>query len=111
MVGHTEEEYVNQNTQRDLDDEGAAENNAARIRKEIEQNGGPRIPYSGKHGDEYDAIANDPDLSEEDKRRFIGESFADREHVSGEKDKTYRQYYSEPYKNKWKEAEAQHQGA
>jgi type VI secretion system secreted protein VgrG len=101
--GKTKAEYVGQNTQRHLDDEGAATLNNARARQEILDDGGADIGIAGQQQPHYEAINRDCEagkLSEEQARRQIGDVFADHERTSNT-GQTYRDYYSKLYSDFW----------
>lgn len=105
--GMTKDEYVNQNTNRHLKDEGEATMTNAEVRKEILDNGGPDIGIAGSQAEDYAKIAEKyPDPADRDKaRQEIGDLFADGEQPSGDENagKSYRDYYGETYKEHYDE--------
>lgn len=101
----TRDEYVRQNTKRDLKDEGEATISNIEARDEILSNGGPDIGISGSQSDKYDEIASKHDLddpADRDKaREEIGDAFAKGEHPSTDPAKNYEDYYGDHYKKKY----------
>jgi type VI secretion system secreted protein VgrG len=107
MEGKTHDQYVQQNLDRHLDDEGAANFNNARAKDEIGGNGGPAdFGINGVQDAKYQAIYNDykaGNITEEQAKHQMGQVFADGEHTSTN-GQTYRDYYSKQYEDKWKAA-------
>jgi len=102
-TGLTCQQYIDQNVNRDLKDEGEATLTNIQVRKEIRDNGGPDIGIAGAQPDTYQQIADKyPDPAQRDQaRQEIGNAFADGEHPSNAPDQTYRQYYQQPYADYW----------
>jgi uncharacterized Zn-binding protein involved in type VI secretion len=100
--GLTKDQYVTQNTNRNLRDEGEATLMNAQVRNEINANGGPDIGIAGAKPNEYaDIAANNHEYADRDKaRQDIGDIFADNERTSNTNEK-YRDYYSKQYKDEW----------
>jgi uncharacterized protein involved in type VI secretion and phage assembly len=98
-TGLTRQQYIDQNTNSSLKDEGEATMTNANVRREINNNGGPDIGIAGAQPDKYQQIANKyPDPAQRDQaRQEIGDAFADGEHPSTAPTQTYRQYYNQPY--------------
>jgi uncharacterized protein involved in type VI secretion and phage assembly len=98
-TGLTRQQYIDQNTNSSLKDEGEATMTNADVRREINNNGGPDIGIAGAQPDKYQQIANKyPDPAQRDQaRQEIGDAFADGEHPSTAPTQTYRQYYNQPY--------------
>jgi uncharacterized protein involved in type VI secretion and phage assembly len=98
-TGLTLQQYIDQNTNSSLKDEGEATMTNANVRREINNNGGPDIGIAGAQPDKYQQIANKyPDPAQRDQaRQEIGDAFADGEHPSTAPTQTYRQYYNQPY--------------
>lgn len=99
----TKDQYVAQNTNRNLKDEGEATLMNAQVRNEINANGGPDIGIAGAKPDEYAKVAaSNHEYADRDKaRQEIGDIFADNEHTSTPPNPTYREYYSKPYADFW----------
>lgn len=101
--GLTKDQYVKQNLDRSLKDEGEATLMNAQVRNEINSNGGPDVGIAGAKPDDYANIAaQNHDYADRDKaRQDIGDIFADNEHTSTPPNPTYRDYYSKPYSDFW----------
>jgi uncharacterized Zn-binding protein involved in type VI secretion len=99
----TKDEYVNQNLNRHLKDEGEATLMNTQVLNEINGNGGPDIGIAGTKPDEYAEIAGkDHDYANRDNaRQEIGDVFADNETTSTPPNPTYRDYYSKTYIDHW----------
>lgn len=97
--GLTKEEYASKNANRSLKDEGEATLTNIEMKECLKANGGMDIGVAGSQKDKYQDIAKKyPDAKDRDKaRQEIGDVFADKEHPSTDKSKTYRQYYEKPY--------------
>ncbi len=102
-AGLTRDQYIAQNTNSSLKDEGEATMTNVQVRNEIVGNGGPDIGVAGAQADQYQAIAaQDAGPGQRDAaRQQIGDAFADGEHPSTSPGQTYRQYYNQPYANYW----------
>ncbi len=103
----TRDQFVDQNVNRDLKNEGEATMSNAEVRDEIIRSGGPDIGIAGTHTKEYDAVAKKyPNPGDRDKaRQEIGDIYADGEMPSGGENngKTYRKYYAEQYEKTYDE--------
>lgn len=99
----TRQEYIDQNTMRDLKDEGEATIVNIEVQREILNNGGPDIGISGTQKTEYLKIYKEEvvtNQSREKARERIGSIFADKESPSTTSSgETYRDYYSKAYKD------------
>ncbi|MBI4704939.1 MAG: type VI secretion system tip protein VgrG [Deltaproteobacteria bacterium] len=98
-AGMSKADYVQRNTDRHLDDEGAATIANARARQEILDAGGQDIGVAGAGQKGYVGTYDDMragKLTEDQARRQIGQQFAGGEHTSttGE---SYGDYYGKPY--------------
>ena len=102
-AGLTKDQYVTQNTNRNLRDEGEATLMNVQVRNEINGNGGPDIGIAGTKTDKYAEIAGkDHDYSKRDAaRQEIGDVYADGEHTSTPPKPSYRDYYSKQYTDEW----------
>jgi type VI secretion system secreted protein VgrG len=102
MTGLTKQQYVDANTNRELKDEGEATLTNAKVREEIQKNGGPDIGIAGNQA-KYDEIYKKyPDPADRDKaRQEVGDAFADGEHPSTDPSKTYKQYYAKQFEDGW----------
>jgi uncharacterized Zn-binding protein involved in type VI secretion len=103
--GLTRDEYIQQNTYRHLDDEGAANFMNAKARDEIRQNSKGRedIGIAGAQKDEYQQIYDEHqagEVDEEGAKAEMGELFGDGEKTSNTHE-TYNTYYGKPYANSW----------
>jgi hypothetical protein len=109
-AGLTRQQYIDQNTNSSLKDEGEATMTNADVRREINGNGGPDIGIAGAQPNTYQQIADrHPDPADRDQaRQEIGNAFADGEHPSTAPTQTYRQYYNQPYADYWDNNVAPH---
>lgn len=102
-AGLTRAEFVDQNTSRNLHDEGAATLNNCQVRDEIQQNGGPDIGLSGNQANapDYDNAFQEYQRTgdSEAARDTIGNIYGHGESPSGAENvgKDYTQYYGENY--------------
>ncbi len=98
-TGLTRDQYVSQNTQRNLDDEGEATLTNAQVRQEILNNGGEDIGIAGTQTPAYLQSYQDYQThgDRQRARREIGDTFADNEHPSNDVTHTYREYYGKAY--------------
>jgi hypothetical protein len=107
MEGKTREEYIRQNLDRNLDDEGAAAFENAKIMHEMRLNGGPAdFTVGGQNAADYLTIYGNyytGRINEEQAKHDMGQIFADRERTSTT-GQTYREYYSAQYEKKWDDA-------
>jgi uncharacterized Zn-binding protein involved in type VI secretion len=101
--GLTRDQYIQQNTNHDLKDEGEATMTNVQVRNEILGNGGPDIGVAGAQSDQYQQIAaqNAGPGQRDTARQAIGDAFADGEHPSTSPGQTYRQYYGQTYADYW----------
>jgi type VI secretion system secreted protein VgrG len=101
--GLTKEQWAAANANRNLKDEGEATMTNAQVEQEIYDNGGPDIGIAGAQSDKYqDIYKKYQDPADRDKaRQEIGDLFADGEHPSTDTSKTYRDYYTDPYRKAW----------
>ncbi|HRH67771.1 MAG TPA: hypothetical protein PLU53_15855, partial [Bacteroidia bacterium] len=92
-------DYASKNANSNLKDEGEATLTNAQVRDEIKTNGGDDIGIAGSKPDEYQKAYDDYEVNgDRDKsRQEIADIFADGEHPSTAPEKTYREYYTEPY--------------
>lgn len=99
--GLTRDEYVSRNVQRNLKDEGEATLTNIEMRDDLKKHGGMRIDIAGAQAAKYEAIHKKyPDDKDRDQARSeIGEEFADGEKVSRPPNPSYREYYSEPFRD------------
>jgi uncharacterized Zn-binding protein involved in type VI secretion len=99
----TKDQYVTQNLDRNLRDEGEATLMNAQVRNEINSAGGPDIGIAGAKPDDYASIAGqNHDYADRDQaRQDIGDIFANNEHTSTPPNPTYKDYYSKPYSDFW----------
>ncbi len=102
-VGKTREQYVKENTNRHLDDEGEATLVNVQVRNEILGNKGADIGIAGSKTKEYQkAFRNYKKHNNRDKARAeIADIFAKGERPSTDPTKNYEQYYSSTYENHW----------
>jgi uncharacterized Zn-binding protein involved in type VI secretion len=98
-TGLTRDQYVSQNTQNNLDDEGEATLTNAQVRQEILDNGGEDIGIAGTQTPAYQQSYQDYQThgDRQRARREIGNIFADNEHPSNDVTHTYRDYYGKAY--------------
>ena len=103
--GLTKQQYVDANANSSLKDEGEATLANITIRNEILQNNGPDIGIAGTQGPAYEQAYKDYQIhGDRDRARSeIGNVFADNERPGIAADKTYKEYYSEPYETYWDE--------
>jgi uncharacterized Zn-binding protein involved in type VI secretion len=96
-------EYVAKNANSALKDEGEATLMNAQIRNEIIGNGGEDIGIAGNNTEKYEKAYDEYKKSgDRDKaRQEIGDIFADNEHPSTDRTKTYRENYSKTYEEHW----------
>jgi type VI secretion system secreted protein VgrG len=97
------DDYVNQNVQRHLRDEGEATLTNAEVRREILNNGGPDIGIAGTHQNEYDnAYQNYQQNGDRQAARDqIGNIFGHGEHPSNSTGEDYASYYGHHYQNNY----------
>ncbi|RMF38901.1 MAG: hypothetical protein D6754_06485, partial [Alphaproteobacteria bacterium] len=103
MAGHTRDEYVTANRDHQLDGEGRATLNNARVRGEIQDAGGPDIGISGTRTNEYQRIADQADagtITDEQAAHQIGQQIGQHETTSTTHE-NYNDYYSHFYENRW----------
>jgi uncharacterized Zn-binding protein involved in type VI secretion len=100
-TGLTRDQYVSQNAQRHLDDEGEATLTNAQVRQEIINNGGSDIGIAGTQTPAYQQSYQDYQThgDRQRARREIGNTYADNEHPSNDVTHTYRDYYSTGYRD------------
>jgi len=98
----TKDQYVQQNVNRHLKDEGEATLTNIQVAEEIKANGGPDIGIAGVNGPKYQDIYDKyPDPADRDKaRNEIGQVYGTGEHTSTN-GQTYNDYYGAYYKNKY----------
>ena len=102
MDNLTRQQYVDQNTQRHLRDEGEATLNNLQVRDEIMASGGPDIGVAGANSGQYQQTWRQYQSGAIDRttaREQIANAFGT-EHTSttGE---DYRTYYGQPYEQAW----------
>jgi type VI secretion system secreted protein VgrG len=102
--GLTRQEYIDRNAANNLADEGEATLFNAQARREIMNNGGPDIGIAGAQSQQY---ANTYDqyaagnLTRDQARTQIGQTFANGETPSTAPNMNYGQYYGQPYGTFW----------
>jgi hypothetical protein len=105
MAGLTREQYIQQNLDRHLRDEGEATLMNAQVRNEINGNGGPDIGMAGNPANSanYSNIAsqNQDYADRANARQQVGSVYADGEHTSTPPNPSYRDYYSQQYADQW----------
>jgi uncharacterized Zn-binding protein involved in type VI secretion len=101
--GLTRAQYIQQNTERHLDDEGAANFMNARARQEILNNGSQDIGIAGTQQAQYEQIYKDHTAGNIDERAAshqMGQLFGNGETTSTTGD-TYNTYYGKDYADHW----------
>jgi type VI secretion system secreted protein VgrG len=103
--GLTREEYVRQNTDRNLQDEGAATLNNIQVRDEISGNGGPDIGIAGNpdNGPAYEAAYQEYQQTGDAAaaRESIGNTFGHGERPSTAPEMDYDEYYRRQYEDRY----------
>ncbi len=97
------DEYVDQNVQRHLRDEGEATLTNAEVREEILDNGGEDIGYAGSYPDKYDNIYQNY-LQTGDRqaaRDQIGNIYSHGEYPNRQGGQDYASYYGQYYQDKY----------
>jgi RHS repeat-associated protein len=100
--GMTRDQFVDQNVDRHLYDEGVATMNNNRARDEILQNGGPDIGVAGAGQNDYINTYNDykaGNLSEQQATHQMGQRVG--QEVTSTTGENYRDYYGQGYGNWW----------
>ncbi len=107
MEGRTRDQYVNENLQRHLRDEGEATMNNLRVREEILRTSGTDIGVAGSNASTYNTIYQRYRSREYDRNTAI-EQISN--HFGNEQTSTTRQtytdYYGQPYADRWDRAHA-----
>lgn len=94
--GLTEAEFVRQDVDNRMLDEGRAQFNEAKVLDEIRSNGGPDQPISGNHSEQYSDVYQDykNGVIDEDRAiRDMGDIM--RDDVTGNTNDLYRDYYAD----------------
>jgi hypothetical protein len=94
--GLTEAEFVRQDVDNRMLDEGRAQFNEAKVLDEIRSNGGPDQPISGNHSEQYHDVYQDYKNGVIDEDRAVRD-MADimRDDVTGNTNDLYRDYYAD----------------
>jgi type VI secretion system secreted protein VgrG len=106
MTGLTRDQYVSQNTQRDLRDEGAATLENARVRDELRQTSGSDVGIAGTRPNDYQQIYEQRQsgaITEEQARDQIGTIYGQNETTSNSHQNSH-DYYSQQYGDAWDHA-------
>ena len=102
--GLTRQQYVDQNTNRNLGDEGAATLFNAQSRQEIINHGGPDVGIAGTHTAQYADIYDQQsagNITGDQARTQIGQVYGTGESPSTSTGQNYQQYYSNDYSQNW----------
>lgn len=98
----TRQEYIDQNVQEKLLDEGYAQLNIATVRDEINQNGGPDVGISGSQTDDYQAVYEqykNGDISRDEAVSQMADLMGNE--TTSNTHEPYRDYYGKPFERYW----------